>query len=93
MPIKEIINVGVKGCDNKNPKVRTATIAMLSILYKHLGDSIRSFLKDIKDSTLAVINKEFDKIQPLSKGEFKSKRAIRNDDVQQEVQASSDPLD
>jgi cytoskeleton-associated protein 5 len=68
---------------------------MLSILYKHLGESIRTFLKDIKDSTLAVINAEFDKITPLKKGEFQSKREIRNEEVKQEVEeaAGEDPLD
>ena len=92
LPMKDIIGLGTKGCDNKNPKVRNEAISILSILYKHLGESVRTFLKDIKDSTLSVINKEFDKITPLAKGEFKSKREVRNDEVQDEAEVE-DPLD
>jgi len=68
---------------------------MLSALYKHLGEGIRTFLKDIKDSTLAIINSEFDKITPFTKGEFQGKREIRNEEVKQEVEeaAGDDPLD
>lgn len=95
MPIQEMINVGINCCDNKNAKVRSETINMLSMMYKHLGESIRTFLKDIKDSTLAIINAEFDKITPLAKGQFQSKREIRNEEAKQEVEesAGADPLD
>lgn len=95
MPVQEMINIGIICCDHKNVKVRNETINMLSTLYKHLGESIRTFLKDIKDSTLAVINAEFDKITPLAKGQFQSKREIRNEEVKQEVEeaAGEDPLD
>lgn len=96
MPVQDLIGVGVICCDNKNAKVRTETINMLSTLYKHLGEGIRPFLKDIKDSTLAVINAEFDKITPYSKGEFTSKREIRNEEVKAEVEEAAgeenDPL-
>lgn len=95
MPIQDMINVGINCCDNKNAKVRSETISMLSTMYKHLGEAIRTFLKDIKDSTLALINAEFDKITPLAKGQFQSKREIRNEEVKQEVEesAGADPLD
>ena len=64
-------------------------------MYKHLGEGIRKLMKDIKDSTLAVINKEFDKITPYQKGEFQSKREIINEEVKQEVEGGAgddDPL-
>lgn len=94
LPVQEIINFGIICCDNKDAKVRTETISMLSTLYKHLGEGIRTFLKGIKDSTLAVITSEFDKITPLARGEFQSKREIRNEEVKQEVEeaAGEDPL-
>lgn len=85
LPIQEMITYGITCCDNKNAKVRTETIGMLSTLYKHLGEGIRKFLKDIKDSTLGVINSEFDKITPYAKGEFQSKRVITNEEVKQEM--------
>lgn len=89
-----MINFGIICCDNKNAKVRSETINMLSTLYKHLGEGIRAFLKDIKDSTLAVINSEFDKITPYAKGEFQSKREITNEEVKAEVgEDGGDPLD
>ena len=68
---------------------------MIGMIYKHLGESIRVFLKDIKDSTKAVVDAELDKITPLKKGEFQSKREIRDEDVKMEVEeeAGDDPLD
>lgn len=39
-------------------------------MYKHVGESIKNFLKDIKESTMKLIEAEFAKITPLKKGEF-----------------------
>ena len=90
LPVQDMINYGIVCCDNKNVKVRNETISMLSTLYKHLGEATRKFLKGIKDSTLAVINSEFDKITPYQKGEFHSKREINNEEGKQEVGAEDD---
>lgn len=94
-PIQDIINCAVTCCDHKNGKVRSETINMLCTIYKHLGESIRTFLKAIKDSTLSLIDSEFGKITPYKKGQFVSKREIRNEDVKQEIEdkAGSDPMD
>lgn len=75
--------------------MRTETINLLCIVYKHLGESIRTFLKDIKDSTLSLIESKFKEITPLPKGQFQSKREIRNEEVKQEVEetAGDDPMD
>ena len=58
-------------------------------MYKHLGESIRTFLKDIKDSTLSLIDSKFSQITPLAKGQFQSKREIRNEEVKQEVEEAA----
>ena len=95
LPVQEVISLAVSWWDNKNAKVRTETINMLWIVYKHLGESIRTFLKDIKDSTLSLIDSKFSQITPLPKGQFQSKREIRNEEVKQEVEetAGDDPMD
>ena len=95
LPVQEVISFAVSWWDNKNAKVRTETINMLWVVYKHLGESIRTFLKDIKDSTLSLIDSKFSQITPLAKGQFQSKREIRNEEVKQEVEeaAGENPMD
>lgn len=39
-------------------------------VYKHVGDAMRSFLTDIKESTLKMIDAELSKVQQYKKGEF-----------------------
>jgi hypothetical protein len=51
--------------------VRTAAMALLAMLYKHGGEMIKNFLKDIKESTMKLLEEEFAKVTPLKKGEFK----------------------
>ena len=45
-------------------------MALLIVIYKHLGDAARNFLTDIKSSTLALIEGEFEKVTPFKRGEF-----------------------
>lgn len=44
-------------------------MALFAMMYKHVGEPIRNFLKDIKESTLKLIEDEFSKVTPLKKGE------------------------
>jgi hypothetical protein len=44
-------------------------MALFAIMYKHAGETIKNFLKDIKDSTMKLIEEEFNKVTPLKKGE------------------------
>lgn len=44
-------------------------MALFAIMYKHAGETIKNFLKDIKESTLKLIEDEFAKVTPLKKGE------------------------
>ena len=52
---------------------------LFATVYKHLGEAVRTFLTDIKSSTMALIDAEFEKVTPLKKGEFKSEREAKGD--------------
>lgn len=54
-------------------------MALFSMMYKHIGETIRGFLGDIKESTMKLLDEEFKKITPLKKGEHKSKRGLRGE--------------
>lgn len=45
-------------------------MALFAIMYKHAGEAIKNFLKDIKESTMKLIDEEFGKVTPYKKGEF-----------------------
>lgn len=70
MALKEMIDFGNIQVSHSNPQVRTSAMNLFSIMYKHVGESIKNFLKDIKESTMKLIEAEFAKITPLKKGEF-----------------------
>lgn len=79
MPVKECIDFGVLAAASANGQVRTAANKMFCELYKHLGDAIRNFFGDIKESTLKVIEGEISKVTPYKKGEFQSARVPKGD--------------
>ena len=79
MPIKECIDFATLAANNANVKVRNASMTLFAMLYKHLGETVRNFLSDIKDSTMKLIEAEFAKTTPLQKGEFVSKREVKGD--------------
>ena len=54
-------------------------MALLAMIYKHAGEAVKNFLKDIKESTMKLIDEEFAKITPLKKGEHQSKRGLRGE--------------
>jgi hypothetical protein len=78
-PLKEVIDFGKILLAHSNIAVRTSSISMLSTLYKFVGETIRNFLKDVKEATTKIIDEEFAKITPLKKGELKGKRDVRGD--------------
>ena len=43
---------------------------MYSSIYRQVGDVIKNFLNDIKESTLKMIYDEFEKLTVYKKGEF-----------------------
>lgn len=79
MALKEMIDYGILAANHTNPQVRTASMALFAIMYKHAGEAIRNFLKDIKESTLKLIEDEFGKVTPYKKGEFQQKRNFRGE--------------
>lgn len=79
MPVKECIEFATLAANNANVKVRNASMQLFAMLYKHLGETVRNFLSDIKDSTMKLIEAEFGKVTPLAKGEFQSTREVKGD--------------
>jgi len=79
MPVKECIDFGTLCAANPNAGVRTAAMKLFAELYHHLGEAIRNFLTEIKESTMKVVEEEFKKITPYKKGEFKSSRVGKGD--------------
>ena len=73
-PVKELIDFASSSAGHSNVQVRNSSMALFAMLYKHLGEPVRNFMKDIKESTMKVIEEEFKKITPLKKGEGGSKR-------------------
>lgn len=45
-------------------------MALFAIMYQHAGEAIKNFLKDIKESTMKLIEEEINKVTPYKKGEF-----------------------
>jgi len=79
MPIKECIDFASLLTQHNNVAVRNAGMGLFTMLYKHLGEPLRSFMSEIKESTMKVIDEEFKKTTPLKKGEFKSSKVAKGD--------------
>ena len=54
-------------------------MALFAVMYKHAGEAIKNFLKDIKESTMKLIDEEFAKVTPFKKGEYQRKRNFKGD--------------
>jgi len=76
MPFKEMIDFGKVAVDHKDVKVRGAAQILFKTLFQHVGEPIRNFMNDIKESTLKVIEEEFKKTTPFKAGEFEAKRKV-----------------
>ena len=63
MPNKELVDYSKFMANNSNSQVRTASINLICILYKTYGMTIKAAIKDIKESTLKIIEAELDKIE------------------------------
>jgi hypothetical protein len=59
--------------------VRTASITLFSILYKHAGEAIKNFIKDVNKSTMKLVDEEFKKITPYAEGEYQRKRNFKGE--------------
>ena len=74
LPNKEIIDYCKVLANNSNPQVRTAAISLLCILYKYLGKDVKTLTRDIKESTLKLIDAELDKVQVIDPKESTGKK-------------------
>lgn len=83
IPAKAVIDFAVFAVSNSNPQVRTAAFKLFAMLYKHMGEPIKNYLTDIKDSTLKLVEAEFAKVTPLKKGEFVSGRELKGEAVEE----------
>ena len=45
-------------------------MALMAMLFKHAGDAIKNFIKDVKESTMKLVEEEFAKVTPYAKGEY-----------------------
>ena len=74
LPNKDIIDFCKVMANNSNPQVRTAAISLLCILYKYLGKDVKTLTRDIKESTLKLIDAELDKVTVIDPKESAAKK-------------------
>ena len=74
LPNKDIIDFCKVMANNSNPQVRTAAISLLCILYKYLGKDVKTLTRDIKESTLKLIDAELDKVKIIDPKESAGKK-------------------
>jgi hypothetical protein len=74
-PVKEIVDYAKFLANNPNPQLRSAATTLLCCIYKYIGPNIKKFLTDIKEATLAVIEKEFENVTIVTNTE--NKRALK----------------
>lgn len=64
LPLKEMIDFAILSVNNSNPQVRQSAMSLLAEIYKHAGDAVRNFVKDVKESTMKLVDEEFKKVVP-----------------------------
>ena len=74
LPNKDIIDFCKVLANNSNPQVRTSAISLLCILYKYLGKDVKTLTRDIKESTLKLIDAELDKVKVIDPKESTNKK-------------------
>ena len=76
LPNKDIIDFCKVLANNSNPQVRTSAISLLCILYKYLGKDVKTLTRDIKESTLKLIDAELDKVKVINPKEISKKKKV-----------------
>lgn len=89
VPVKELVEYSKLLAANTNPQVRSSATNLLCTLYKYIGKDIKTLLKDIKESTLKVIEQELDKIQ-IVENTNKPKREIKSEEGVQNISSGGD---
>ena len=68
IPLKETIDFAKVAAGHATPAVRQAAMKLFKEIYKHLGDALRTFMTDIKESTLKLIDGELKTTTQFGKG-------------------------
>jgi hypothetical protein len=74
IPLKETIDYNKVACAHATPAVRQAAMKLICEIYKHVGEGIKSFLTEIKESTMKLIDADLAKTTVYARGEFQKKR-------------------
>ena len=82
-PIKEIIDFCCFLENNSHNQCRNSGTNILCSLYAYLGSSIKSLLKDLKESTLKVIEEKFEKVTVINSNNNSSNNKINNNILEQ----------
>ena len=69
LPISDIVKYCKLMAGNSNPQVRTSATNLICVLYKYMGEDLKPLLKDIKESTLKMIEAELEKVIIVDKKE------------------------
>ena len=77
-PIKEIIEFCCFLENNTNNQCRNSGTNILCSLYAYMGNSIKILLKDLKESTLKVIEEKFEKITVINANRSTNSKANNN---------------
>ncbi len=59
-------------------------MSLLTIVYRHAGEAVRNFIKDVKESTMKLLDEEFKKVEPYGRGEYQRKRPLKGEAKAQE---------
>ena len=76
LPNKDIIDYCKILANNSSPQVRSSAISLLCILYKYLGKDVKTLTRDIKESTLKLIDAELDKVKIIDPKESAPKKRL-----------------
>ena len=83
--LKSLISFAVIVANNSNPQARTCATSLLCSIYKYMGDEIKPLIKDIKESTLKVIEGEMGKVAKVDKSAIKPKKVAANVETSQNI--------
>ena len=82
LPVKEMINYCKYMAGNSNPQVRTSATNLICVIYKYVGEDVKILIKDIKESTLKIIEAELEKVTVIEKKEqSKNKKMKKNENA------------
>ena len=84
IPVKELINYCKYMAGNSNPQVRTSATNLICMIYKYVGEDVKILIKDIKESTLKIIEAELEKVTVVEKkDQNKIKKNIKKKEKQE----------